>query len=335
MKKTAHLLQSFESSIPTQEIESQGKCWLLDSEIRQHSRQTIANRQLVLDKLQWFLSKYELERCDLRALRLFLAYASRDHKDGEGRWGDTRRRRPVRPLTVRSYFGILRTFFRWLVAEEIIQESPMERIAQPIARADQIQPFSERQVASMIQVAKSTHHPKRDELIIRFLFDTGVRASELIAIKMSHLDISARRCVVNGKGNKHRSVYFGRNTAKALWQYLRETARESDEPLVASDRGTLAGEALTRSGLLQLIKRIGKRAQIEAARVSPHTFRHTFAIQFLRAGGNVFTLKEILGHTTLAMVNKYVALAQADIEAQHRQFSPGDRLIVRQSKLSD
>jgi site-specific recombinase XerD len=60
--------------------------------------------------------------------------------------------------------------------------------------------------------------------------------------------------------------------------------------------------------------------------VLPHTFRHTFAVMFLRAGGNTFTLQQLLGHTSLAMTNRYVALAQADIENQHRQFSPADHL---------
>ena len=73
----------------------------------------------------------------------------------------------------------------------------------------------------------------------------------------------------------------------------------------------------------------GGAAVIEATRCSPHTCRHYFAVEFLRAGGNVFTLKELLGHTTLTMVNRYVQLAQADLEAQHRQFSPADRLKRR------
>ena len=90
-----------------------------------------------------------------------------------------------------------------------------------------------------------------------------------------------------------------------------------------------AGAGLTRTGLRVLIGRLGKVAKVETTRCSPHTFRHTFSVEFLRAGGNVFTLQQLLGHTHLHMTNRYVALAQADIENQHRQFSPVARLKGR------
>jgi site-specific recombinase XerD len=107
-----------------------------------------------------------------------------------------------------------------------------------------------------------------------------------------------------------------------IWQYLRQDPHEPEDPLFLNKRG----EALTRSGLRQLLEQLGEEAGIDATRCSPHTMRHTFAVEFLRAGGNVFTLQQIVGHTTLSMTNRYVALALADIEAQHRQFSPADRL---------
>lgn len=83
---------------------------------------------------------------------------------------------------------------------------------------------------------------------------------------------------------------------------------------------------MKRSGLLQLIRRLGRKAGIQATRCSPHTFRNTFAVEFLRGGGNLFSLQQLLGHSSLSMTNRYVALAQGDIENQHRQFSPADRL---------
>ena len=136
----------------------------------------------------------------------------------------------------------------------------------------------------------------------------------------------SRRCTILGKGNKRRLVYFGKDTTKAVWKYLQENPCEDNDCVFRSSRGITAGDGLTKDGLGELIRRLGKVAGVVSTRCSPHTFRHTFSIQFLRAGGNVFTLKEMLGHTSLTIVNRYVALAQADIENQHRQFSPADRL---------
>jgi integrase/recombinase XerC len=326
MKQTALLSSTSAPAISLRDIEQCATGWLLDGQIRQLSTNTINIRRLVTEKLSWFLATNEYPTCGTLELRQFLAYVGLGHEQAGGRWGNAKRTRPVRPLTVLTYFGILRTFFRWMLDEGVITASPLESIAPPVARADQIQPFTTAEIEALLTEAKRTLHARRDEAIMLLLYDTGIRASELCALSVDDLDLSGRRCTVLGKGNKHRALYFGRRTAKALWQYLRESPREGDEPLFVSDRGTLAGEALTRSGLAQLVRRVGRTAKLRAKRCSPHTFRHTFAIQFLRAGGNVFSLKEILGHTTLAMVNRYVAIAEADIEHQQRLFSPGDRL---------
>lgn len=315
-----------DTAISVADVEYNGKGWLLDGEIRQHSVATTEIRRFILEKLVWYLKTNEFPKCGTLQLRGFLAYVSKGHEHPGGRWGEKHLKRAVRPRTVHTYHGHLRTFFRWLVAEGVIEASPMECIAAPIARADQIQPFAEGQIEALLREAKKVVHPRRDEAILRLLYDTGMRASELVHLRMNQLDIGSRRCTVLGKGNKHRTLYFGRQAAKALWNYLRDSPREPEEPLFYSDRGIQAGHGLTRSGLFQLIERLGKRAKVEVTRCSPHTFRHTFAVQFLRAGGNVFTLKEILGHTTLTMVNRYVAFAQADIENQHRLYAPGDRL---------
>jgi site-specific recombinase XerD len=234
--------------------------------------------------------------------------------------------KPVSSRTAFNYHGLLRTLFAWLVSEHVLTSSPMDRINPPIHRKDQVQPFTHKQVQAILDATRRSQHPRRDEAIVFFLLDTGVRASELCGLKMRDLDLGARSCRVVGKGDKERAVCFGRSTAQALWRYLREQEREPDEPVFLSDRGRRAGEPLTRSGLLQLIHRLGESAGVQVTRCSPHTFRHTFAIEFLRAGGNVFSLQQMLGHTALHMTNKYVAYAQADIENQHRQFSPVERL---------
>jgi site-specific recombinase XerD len=316
-------------AIPVPQLARFAEGWLLDGEIRQHSQQTLAMRRLLISKLLWFLEDRKQTECGVLELRQFFAYITNGHGSEGGRWNNPTRTRQVRPKTVKTYHNHLRPFFHWLIQEGIIEVSPMDVIAAPVCRTDQIQPFDERQVTALLHAAKKTLHPKRDHAIVCFLLDTGVRASELCDLRMSSVDMSARKCIVLGKGNKHRAAFFGQQTAKALWHYLKEEEREPSSAVFRSDRGSRAGDPLTRSGLLQLIERLGTVAHIEAVRCSPHTFRHTFAVTFLRNGGNVFTLQQILGHTSLSMTNRYVAVSQGDLEKQHRQFSPVDRLGSR------
>jgi hypothetical protein len=122
--------------------------------------------------------------------------------------------------------------------------------------------------------------------------------------------MQSKRCRILGKGDKHRSLPCAGTTAEALWKYLAEGPREPSAPVFLSDRGPRASGPLTRWGVRQIVERLGKAAQIESVRCSPRTFRHTFAVSFLRSGGNVFTLHELLGHTDLKMTNKYGVVAQ-------------------------
>jgi integrase/recombinase XerD len=204
----------------------------------------------------------------------------------------------------------------------------MGRVPKPLDRPDDVQPFTETQVNDLLTAAKRSRQPRRDEAILLFLFDTGLRASELCSLRFKDVDMTAKKATVEGKGGKTRPVYFGRVAARALWAYLKEDGREAEEPIFLSERG----DALTRSGLQQLLERLGAQAHVTSTRCSPHTFRHTFAVSFLRAGGNQFTLMNLLGHTNIQMTSRYVRLAQADVENQHRQFSPADRLKGKQGR---
>ncbi len=318
MNNSAPRLQETAPCIAVSSLQKYADGWLLSCQISQHSERTLGNRRMVLDKLLWFFKQKDIQDCGVTELRVFLAYLSTGHKDKGGRWGNPQLTETVKSRTVKDYHATLRTLFNWIVSEGALRVSPMERIPVPVDRPDSIEPFTEAQVKALLEAAKKTRQPRRDEALTLFLLDTGCRASELCDLNLNDVDMSGKKASVEGKGGKSRPVYFGRTTGRALWQYLREDERTPEEPLFQSERG----ERLTRSGLRQLIERIGKVAGIESVRCSPHTFRHTFAISFLREGGNQFTLMHILGHTHLAMTARYVHLAQADVENQHRQFSP-------------
>ena len=302
--------------------------WLGEAEYLQQSPHTITGKKDVIAKLLWWMERFNHTACGTRELRHFLAYVGNGHTQPGGRWGRENLTKAATSRTVQYYFNYLRGFSRWLVSEGILQIDITAGLAAPKNTQEQIQPFSIDQIKALLQAARHLTNPKRDEAILLFGLDTGVRASELCDVTLDNMDLhgSYGQVTVLGKGRKKRTLPFSRKAARSIWQYLREMPRMEKSPLFLSDRGTSAGAPLTRWGLLQLYERLGEAANIQSVRCSPHTMRHTFAINYLRNGGKVFTLQHLLGHTDLKMTMKYVAISQADKEQEHRQFSPADRI---------
>lgn len=323
--KTAPRSAHFQATVSVADLKRFAQGWIGDGQYRQLSPKTQETRRAILDRFFWWLEREGAHECGAAEVKGFLQYLTVAHKEPCGRFGISTLKTPLGTRSVKDCYSILRTFFRWIVAEGYLRETPMDGLRPPIHRPDQVQPFTEEQVCQLLQAAKKGRHPLRDEALLLFMVDTGVRASELCGLKLSDIDIVARKALVLGKGNKHRAVYFGRDTGRILWRYVRETGIEGNDALFWSQRKL----GFTTSGLRQLIERLGGAAKIEATRCSPHTLRHTFAVMFLRAGGGVFTLREMLGHTDLAMTNRYVSLAQADVQNQHQLFSPVERLKGR------
>lgn len=226
-------------------------------------------------------------------------------------------------VTVGIHVKILRTYFRWLVRNAYIVSDPMENISAP--KVPRVFPYvlSEDEVAELLRVARGN---ERNYAILLFLLDTGVRASELCGIDVDGLSIPTRSAVVFGKGQKERTVFFSDVTARALakWLTVREPADLVDNLFVGR-----TGQPLTRSGILQLVRRLGKKAGIDGKRMSPHTLRHTFATLYVKEGGDAHSLQQMLGHTTTKMAEAYVNLVGRDIAEAHRKYSPVGRLERR------
>jgi integrase/recombinase XerD len=318
------LTESATSALSLSELETAAEQWLLDGKLRNHSPRTSEARRELTEKLLWFLNEKGFARCGLEEVRGFLAHVQTGHEEPGGRWGNARMTRKVKPRTAETYFSNLSTFFLWCMEDGRLEASPMATLRAPVARNDQIQPFTEEHIRALLEATKRSRHHQRDTAILLLLLDTGLRASELCNLHYQDLDITGHRLTVVGKGNKRRSVYFGRETTRVLWGYMRKERVKNGGPLFSSERGEEM--PLTRWGLLQLLTRLGEAAKLFGVRCSPHTCRHTYAVNFLRAGGSLFALKELLGHESLAMVNRYVKLAQADLEAQSRAHSPIDRM---------
>jgi site-specific recombinase XerD len=231
--------------------------------------------------------------------------------------------------TVNCYLRAIRAFWSWLIAEEFIEVNPFDRVKIPRAPKKVIMPFSEDQIRALLGVIDTKSHIGfRDWAIILTLLDTGMRVSELTDLKMDDVNLAQRCLKVLGKGNKERIVPVGITVQRAIAKYLNKYRPSPLYPL--SDNLFLGrdGMPLTPNRIQSIIETYANKTGITGVRASPHTFRHTFAITYLRNGGDVFTLQRILGHETLDMVRQYVCLAQYDLQEAHLRCSPVDNLKI-------
>jgi integrase/recombinase XerD len=297
--------------------------FILHKGIEGLSPRTLELYQRQLSHLATFLGDPPLESVCTDDLRRFLHYLRHDYTPK--RWdGDTS---PLSPKSIRNYWIGLRSFYTWATADLEIPDA-LAPIPAPKAQEATVEPFTEEQIQKLLAAATTTkdgrQHPHafRNRAIILTLLDTGLRAGELCSLTIGDYDDRTGRLRILGKGARRRLVYVGKVTRKGIWRYFAERDRRDDPdlPLFAS-RGN---RHLSRSWLRKLLSLIGERAEVED--VYPHRFRHTFAIEYLRNRGDIFTLQRLLGHSSLQMVKRYLALADADAEQAHRRASPVDNL---------
>jgi site-specific recombinase XerD len=311
--------------------------WIADGKAQGLSPATLRERRQTLARFAWWLEHEEglplaLASLTPLVMRRFLAYSRECNP--LGRWGSDRAvaLREARPGTVRAYYRTVRSFLVFTRAEGLLAAPwPLENVKAPKVPRDQIEPFSAEQLQRLVNAARGSHTAERDVAVILVLVDSGMRASELCGLCRRDAERGSAELRVVGKGNKERTVYLGVAARRALGRYieLERPGAGPDEPLFIGIGGKTPGGPLTRRGVHQIVARAGKAAGIDGVRCSPHTLRHTFAINYLRAGGNVFELQQLMGHEDLETLQKYVKLAQVDLAQGHRQASPADRMKLR------
>jgi len=310
--------------------------YLLDANARRLSSRTIETYTGIFRRFQEFTGDPPLASIQPNQIRRFLAHIA---KTPIGHGPIKRPDRTPSDKTILNYYTALSALWTWCVDENLVDTHVVQAVSRPEPESRAIHPFTETDVRAMLAVLdrsrrytrpgkRESNHARptadRDRMLILLLLDTGIRASELCisprrragGLHVGDVDLENHRLRVFGKGSKERYVPISPRTGKAVWRYLLDRPDAlPDEFLVIGREGI----PLTTSGLYQLIKRIGERAGVPDAH--PHRFRHTFAVNFLRNGGNIYALQNILGHSTLEMVRRYVELAEADVANAHRRAS--------------
>ena len=214
-------------------------------------------------------------------------------------------------VTVDNIRRILSSFFSWLEEEFYIVKSPVRRIHKVKTGKVVKETYSDEALEMMRDSCENT----RDLAMIDILASTGMRVGELVKLNRSDIDFQNRECVVTGKGNKQRIVYFDARTKIHLQNYLRER-KDSNEALFVT---LLAPhDRLQISGVEIRLRHIGNG--LNMTKVHPHKFRRTLATMAIDKGMPIEQVQHLLGHQSLDTTLQYAMVNQANVKMSHRKF---------------
>ena len=218
-------------------------------------------------------------------------------------------------------YRVLRTFFRWLLAEGIIERNPIARVNAPRLSVQPLDPVPLSDLKKMLSVCeRRTFRGDRDTAVLLTLLDTGCRASEFVSLDVCDVNPGTGAVIVrHAKGGKFRTAFIGSRSKRELMRYLRHRGFEQG-PLWTN----ASGRRLAHAGLRQVLR----RRAIEAGVAVPciHSFRRAFALLSLRQGMDIYSLQKLMGHSDLSVLQRYLQQTTADLQAAHAKSGPVDHL---------
>ena len=256
------------------------------------------------DYLSMARDQLDMRRIDNLAIRAYLAHLAR---------------RKLSRTSIARHISALRTFFKYLMREGVVEANPARAVATP--RREKPLPA----VMQPADVAVLLEQPDGDEpLVLRdrafleLMYASGLRISELVGIDVDDVELRARLVKVRGKGSKERIVPFGSKAEAAIraWMAVRD-AGPDEQALFINYRG----ERITARSVRRLFDRYVRRAALRAG-ISPHTMRHSFATHLLTAGADLRSIQELLGHSSLSTTQKYTHLNDWQLIEVYRKAHP-------------
>jgi len=214
-------------------------------------------------------------------------------------------------VTVDNVRRILSSFFSWLEDEDYILKSPVRRIHK-VKTVDNIKDtYTDEQLENMRDACEEL----RDLAMIDILASTGMRVGEMVLLNRSDINFNERECVVLGKGNKERMVYFDARTKLHLQKYL-DGRTDTEEALFVTLRSPYS--RLTISGVEVRLRELGKKLGMH--KVHPHKFRRTLATMAIDKGMPIEQLQQLLGHKRIDTTLHYAMVKQSNVKASHKKF---------------
>ena len=245
--------------------------------------------------------------------------------------------------TVQTYARSARAFFHWLIRRSTLEYNPFDHVVFPKVGRPLIQTITTEEFEKLLLACVPPNETGslaeraavRNRAILWLLYDTGIRVSELINVRLDDLDRKKGVVTVMGKGSKERRIALGQNCLRNLSYYLDKHRPDEEELAEWGSAGedhlflSETRQPLTKNGVEMLFKRLKARAGITGKRISPHIFRHTFAMNYLLKSNDPFSLQELLGHEDLTTVLNYIHMNDTILQEQKRKYSPGDHIPTR------
>jgi integrase/recombinase XerD len=289
-------------------------------------------------ELERGLSRHTLEayRSDLQQYGAFLARAGRDPLEvlpsdlaafiselAAGREAHP----PMAPATLQRKIACLRSFYRHLRREQLMEHDPTTQLRPPRTRGRLPKVLSRDEVSRLLEQPRGASAAAlRDRAMLEMMYACGLRASEATGLELSALDLEGGVLRACGKGSKERLVPIGTKAIESLNEYLNKARprlvglREEQRVFV-----NLRGGPLSRQGLYKIIQRHARTAGLEG-RMSPHTLRHTFATHLLAGGCDLRSLQEMLGHADIATTQIYTHLTAERLRDVYFEAHPRAQL---------
>ena len=316
--------------------------FLMDTSARGRSELTLINYEQRLRSLVWLLEHVcteekepvevvELEQVTVSHLRQCVQYLLTSGDRPSSPNPKHKGRRPVSggaldASSVGAYVRVWKSFFNWCYQEELIDVNPVTRLRAPKVTKRIIPTFSVEHLKAMLAVCDlHTERGFRDYVIVLLFLDTGLRLTELAKLRVRDVCDSYVK-VMFGKGRREREVGVSPDVSKLLWKFLHKYRKsESDKD------GSLFG--LTSNGVKEVIRRVKRESGIEGVRVSPHTFRHTFAKMYMELGGDLFKLSREMGHSDVNITKKYLEnFSSTEARKGHATYSPLTLLDLKKKR---
>lgn len=234
--------------------------------------------------------------------------------------------KPLSPYTIRKTVKILRGFGAWMARDGM--DNPFQDLDIPTVPKTLVDTLTAEEVQRVLDcINPNTLNGARNYAMLMFMLDSGPRISEVADLRLGDLSLQGREAKIMGKGRKERRVPFGQKTARALMRYITAFRPQPVNPQHDQVFLSMDGYPMTRNSAECIIRRL--RGTSGVRKLHAHLLRHTFAVNFLSAGGDLETLRRILGHESLEVTKRYLSgLNAAQVRKLYDEFSPMDRMEV-------